>query len=404
MIEQSERNLRLFRELIRCGYDLSFWTFDSHMQIVDTNCTMANEMIHFFSFEKDQINNLFQSASLPYPVVLTNQLSMVWIADFEQDAFGKNLYVHLIGPAFVENASLQSIKARLSRMTLSSSTILDFSVALESIPLVPMTRFLEYGLMMHYCITGENLSVSHFTYLTSPHDAFFKDDNTSEHTMHSSWSIEQKMLKLVEEGNLEYKHYANQIAGAGSLSNIGNGNSLRQVKNLVIIHTALCTRAAIRGGLDPDIAYSLSDRYINSVEDCKNIPDIAEVNATMQDDFVHRVYQCRNSSDVSPQVKKCCGYIQLHLGEQITLSQLAHYIGYSDSYLSKKFKEETGRTIKEYIMSSRIEHAKELLHSISLPIQDLCNQLGFGSQSYFGDQFRKATGMTPVEYRNRIGE
>ncbi len=129
--------------------------------------------------------------------------------------------------------------------------------------------------------------------------------------------------------------------------------------------------------------------------------DITWINDTMQDDFVRRVRQCRGSGGVSPQIQKCCSYIQMNLSRKLTSSELADWVGYSESHLAVRFKAEMGMTIKEYTMDCRIDRAKFLLRSGNEPIQEICDVLGFGSQSYFGEKFKKATGMTPLEFRNK---
>ncbi len=398
MAEQTKQKLQLLRQMISCVYDLSSWAFDSHFTLVNFH-SPEPELLHLFAFEHGQIGALIQCAQTKSPVVITNQLSMVWIADFEMDDYGKLGYVHLIGPAFVEDTSLQSIRNQLARLKLSPELRTDFVKAIDAIPVIPMTRFLEYGLMLHYCITDSKITVSDYTYINAPKEPACEE--TPARGMPVPYQTEQKMLKLIEEGNLEYKRYASQLSGSAVNRDLGAGDALRNMKNNVIIYTALCTRAAVRGGVDCEIAYDLSDRYIRSIEHCRNLTELAEVNSAMQEDFVRRVHACRHS-DYSPQIQKCCGYIQLHLTEKISLAELAASVGYSESYLSKKFREETGQTIKEYIMHLRMEQAKLLLGSSSKAIADICEELGFGSQSYFGEQFRRLVGVTPNEYRTNI--
>ena len=84
----------------------------------------------------------------------------------------------------------------------------------------------------------------------------------------------------------------------------------------------------------------------------------------------------------------------------MTLKEIAESLGYAEYYLSKKFKEETGKYFKDFIREKRIERAKFLLKNSSLTMQEIRARLQFGSQSYFADVFRKMTGMKPTEYRS----
>jgi AraC-like DNA-binding protein len=255
----------------------------------------------------------------------------------------------------------------------------------------------EYGLMLHYCVTGRKITINDLRYAgfdtPKPGGGKALPDN------HASWAMERKLLQLVEEGNPDYKKLAGKLAAIGNLSNLGNNDSIRHYKNLTIIFTALCTRAAIRGGVPPEIAYTLSDNYIRSIEGCKNLAEIAEINSTMQEDFVRRARQAKTNGGVSPQVQKVRHYVQTHLTEKISIPILAAYVGYSETYISKKFKKETGRTIVDYINASKIEHATELLISDERPIGEIAEELGFHSQSYFCERFREYAGVAPSEYR-----
>lgn len=95
---------------------------------------------------------------------------------------------------------------------------------------------------------------------------------------------------------MNYKEQAGRMVGIGMTGNLGNGDSIRHIKNITIVYTALCIRAAIRGGVDSEIAYTLSDQYINAIETCASLSEIAEVNAAMQEDFVRRVHQIKKQT------------------------------------------------------------------------------------------------------------
>ncbi len=88
------------------------------------------------------------------------------------------------------------------------------------------------------------------------------------------------------------------------MARLGNGDPIRNLKNMTIIYTALCTRAAIHGGLPPEISYNLSDMYIQSIEASRSLGEIAEVNSAMVDDFVRRVHHCRTHPERSPQMEE----------------------------------------------------------------------------------------------------
>ena len=145
----------------------------------------------------------------------------------------------------------------------------------------------------------------------------------------------------------------------------------------------------------------LSDRYIQSLENSNTIAEAAEISNTMYDDYIQRVHQIKTNTGISHQIQACCDYISLHLNEKLDVHALASSVGYTDYYFTKKFKQEIGLNIRDYATQKKIERAKDLLRMHVKSIQDISDELGFSSQSYFGELFHKATGMSPGEYRNK---
>lgn len=398
MAENAERNLRLLQELISCAHNLFFWTFDSRMTCVYSTCPDEQALKMVFALDENQTTALRELQEENMPVAITSMLKFLWIADFERDSSGKLLYIHVIGPAFVEDVAPRSLEATLNRVGIPLTLKSDFLQLLEQIPVIPIIRFFEYGLMLHYCITGEKISISDIRYPNAKQHK--NESNPAFADAHGSWAMEQKVLKLVEDGNLDIKRQTSRLASIGAVGNLGNGDSLRHFKNITIIFTALCTRAAIRGGLDPEIAYTLSDRYINGIEACGGLSEIAEVNAAMQEDYARRVHQIKLGTGISQEIQKCCDFIQINIERKVTAAELADCSGYSEAHLARKFKQELGTTIAEYTISQKIKYAEALLQSGNKTVQEVAEQLGFHSQSYFGQQFKKITGTTPGKYQS----
>lgn len=96
-------------------------------------------------------------------------------------------------------------------------------------------------------------------------------------------------------------------------------------------------------------------------------------------------------------------YIHENYSEKILLADLAASTGYSQSYFEEYFKICTGQTPIEYIISYRIEYARQLLEESEMSITDVAASCGFQNVSYFIRTFRKMYGLTPHRYRvNKI--
>ena len=98
-------------------------------------------------------------------------------------------------------------------------------------------------------------------------------------------------------------------------------------------------------------------------------------------------------------IKQAEIFISEHYASDITLPALAEHVGLSPSYLSRRFKQETGIGIKEFINTTRLEKAEKELLCTDHRISDVASNNGFSDANYFKDCFRKAYGCSPREYR-----
>ena len=100
-------------------------------------------------------------------------------------------------------------------------------------------------------------------------------------------------------------------------------------------------------------------------------------------------------------IKKAKQYIQDNYNRMITLTDLADYMGLSESYSSRLFNKEVGMNMSSYINEIRVEKAKELLTHSDEKIYGIAEKIGYASTTAFHVAFKKKTGMTPAEYRNQ---
>ncbi|SEM57243.1 two-component system, response regulator YesN [Paenibacillus sp. cl141a] len=101
-------------------------------------------------------------------------------------------------------------------------------------------------------------------------------------------------------------------------------------------------------------------------------------------------------------IDRVCQYIEEHLDQDVTLVHLAERYYFNPSYLSRLFKQERGINISEYIEKCRIRRAKELLKEGDLKVRDVAPLVGYDAAHSFTRFFKKATGLTPQEYRDNL--
>lgn len=109
---------------------------------------------------------------------------------------------------------------------------------------------------------------------------------------------------------------------------------------------------------------------------------------------------CLRKNDDS--IHRAISYIRTHVGEKITLHQLAQISGLSDFYFSRLFKEMTGFSPNEFVINSRIDHAKTLLASTTLPISEISQQVGYPNSSNLITHFVRRVGISPMQYRKGL--
>jgi AraC family transcriptional regulator len=99
------------------------------------------------------------------------------------------------------------------------------------------------------------------------------------------------------------------------------------------------------------------------------------------------------------QLRLLIDHINEHLGEPVTLGELANLAKISQSHLCQAFRQSTGSTPHQYHIARRIDRARLLLAETDLPIADIALIVGYGDQSQFGVAFRKSVGVSPLTYR-----
>jgi len=213
------------------------------------------------------------------------------------------------------------------------------------------------------------------------------------------WMAEQGMLQMVRTGDMNYKQALSNSMSISAGVPVQSSDVLRQSKTSIIVFTSLVCRAAIEGGLSPEEAYSLGDSYIQAAESAKSLDELSPLAMMMYDDFIRRVHKHRTNPNLSRQIQKCVDYIEMNLDKKIVAEDLAALVGYTEYYLTHKFKEETGLSVTNYVKFAKVERAKVLLKSTPFSVREISEQLGFATRNYFSAVFQQVTGKTPMEFR-----
>ena len=402
MENQTAQRMQLLQELISCNADIYTWCFDSNCELLESNCPQASIFATFLSTMgyKDYLLDYAKAHTMT--LEMGTAIGLSWMAAFEKT--GDELkHIYMIGPVFTTEVSFDVI-SELLNTPMGNTPSLEWKNrllrAMEPLPVISATVWNEYAVMLHYCVTGEKISR---TSIARKHEKVtLVAKKAPRKDRHKTWVAEQYLMRMIREGDLNYKEALNRSGLVSSGVPVHAKDPLRQAKDSVITSIALCTRAAIEGGLSPEQAYSMGDAYLQSVEDAPTTTDVGVIHDTMFGDFVQQVHKCRTNMDVSRQIRMCCDYIETHTEDKLKISELAAYVGYTEYYLSRKFKSEMNVSLNDYIKIAKVERSKYLLSTTDLDIQQISDALHFCSRSHFGDVFRKIVGCSPVEYRAKL--
>ena len=316
----------------------------------------------------------------------------------------------VMGPSGQIRPSERELHELAFRADVTPDDIPDFIAGMKAIVSMPLESILQILCMLNYVMTGEKKTLEDIAIYDKEQEtlskqnaishtaAHFFDERSIEH--HNTYDLEQLLMNLIRKGDTaalrEWVSSAPAVRGG-----IIAPDQLRQRKNMFIVTATLASRAAIRGGMAQEDAFSLSDAYIQKCELLSEPDRIMNLQYHMIIEFTERVEQLRLGTRPTKLTVDVANYVQHHISEPITVEKIAEELYMSRPYLSKKFKEESGQTLKDFILKEKTEEAKRLLRYTDKSLSSISVYLGFSSQSHFSRVFHGITGMTPCEYREK---
>lgn len=318
----------------------------------------------------------------------------------------------LIGPVFsnsVTENTILSIAASNFMPQKDWETLGDF---LASIPNYTYNQFLNMIAYVHYSLNQETFDIlEQFrssgaphaqTIAASPSENIYSAPETQ--TAYSTYQFQNTLLSYIRDG--EVAKLEDFLLYTVKSTKLREGKMadtpLRQAKNILIGLVELVGKSgAIEGGMDVDEVYRLIDLYNQECEKAPSVEAVKVLQYNMVFDFAERVAQCKTPPNLSKEIYSCIQFIQNHTGFSIGINDVAGYIGKSRAWLTKKFREECGLSITEFITQSKLQDAKRLLRYSEKSLSEISNYLCFSSQAYFQTVFKKNTGLTPNEYKQK---
>lgn len=231
-------------------------------------------------------------------------------------------------------------------------------------------------------------------------ELFRQRENADSHT---PTDFEAAICHAIEIGSQEELIKSLYSPSGGRVGKMSS-NELRQEKYAMVCMATLASRAAIRGGLSEEIAFNMSDSFCQCADQASDIPQIHRIVFSMLTEYCRKVKESQGRRALSLPVLKCLDYISVHLHESISIEEISAHCNLCSRSLSLRFKAEIGMGIPEYIHREKMQEAKHLLRHTGYSLSEISCFLNYPSQSYFTQIFKKYSGKTPQQYRDRPSE
>ncbi|MBQ4529596.1 MAG: AraC family transcriptional regulator [Lachnospiraceae bacterium] len=121
--------------------------------------------------------------------------------------------------------------------------------------------------------------------------------------------------------------------------------------------------------------------------------------------MLHRYFKTSSkmsNSQIAEEIDKATIFFNEHYNEDIRIDEYAETHNMSTSWFIRNFKQYTGSTPMQYILSIRIYNAEALLKNTQYNVTEISNIVGYDNPLYFSRIFKKVKGLSPSEYRNNI--
>lgn len=141
--------------------------------------------------------------------------------------------------------------------------------------------------------------------------------------------------------------------------------------------------------------FSFPEHIISEILECTNY-DLCEYRAAA---LLFEMYaELMKPHETHTYIDKVKDYIKALYMQPISVEEIAQHVGLDRRYLSRVFKAQTGKTVQEYIIHTRMKEAKKhLKHGLS--IEEVATLSGYDDRSNFSKMFKKKFGISPVEWK-----
>lgn len=401
--EGVESRLVILQGQIFAACRLGAWCFNEEKHLYFSTAPHQEEYHMFLQSggALQQAAALKDEPGIPY--VINGNLGLAWITEWVHLQNGGR-FLTVLGPAYLKNTPVEHSLQRLDKQGISQHLRRQYLNVLGDVPALSFDMLRQYACILHYTCYQESVS----PVITAPPERLMREPQSEEpetnpdkNDYQRMAAYEEMLLHHLAEGT-EPEKSANYYEG--ELQNFALNDSIRQIKDNLLIFTGLCARTAVKSGVPIYTAKTMENEWVKRIEAARGFPEARKLRESMYTAFLRQVQQRQIGTGLSRAVRECRNYIQMNYMKELTLEEIARHCGYAEYYLSRKFTKETGIKLSEYIHRVRIDAAKTMLLTTSKEIQEISEDLHFGNRSHFDRVFRQLTGISPARFREQGGQ
>ena len=320
----------------------------------------------------------------------------------------KHTYL-IIGPTMPLPLKSEEFSSRMRRMDVPQGLSDTIEEEIRFLPVVPSDRLQSISTILGKCFLGTDEDIPYrkneYSFsLEQKHGEFIISHSYEEiekiRRVETRYEYSTAFTEAVKKGNLAlaYEFIGHMNLESKDLQRARN--PIRNAKNLLLAMNTQLRTAMQSIRIPPYRLDAISGNIAKKVENAMSIDELMKISRDIPRDYCMLSHESKYGE--YPRLsREAAMLIKNNLSENISVEELSESLSVNADYLSYRFHEETGETIKDFVNRERCEQAATLLESTSMQIQSIANLVGYNSTSYFSKIFQRIYHESPTSYRKK---
>ena len=229
-----------------------------------------------------------------------------------------------------------------------------------------------------------------------------EDERKEQNWLYKRADYEREFIKVLGKGSYEgmiaiWQKIAKFFESEKASAEVVKDACIRLCKDMFVHLIDLGINVKDEGDSSDEDYY-----YVNEIQKKKFFADVSEYMELVIKDVHEKIAQVAEKK-YSYMVRLAMSYLEENHSKDISLTEVADVIGVSANYFSKIFKKEVGINFVDWFNQLRIERAKDILLKNTYKVYEVAEMVGYSEYKYFITMFKKYTGKTPKQFREKGG-